>query len=63
MDAVNPLLVLQARAEARALLYALGEFDFEQAIDPLFVYAIESGLLDEFGMETVSNIVRAAFEQ
>jgi hypothetical protein len=27
-DDVAPLLVLQARAEARAILYAAGEFDF-----------------------------------
>jgi hypothetical protein len=28
IDDVAPLLVLQARAEARAILYAAGEFDF-----------------------------------
>jgi hypothetical protein len=28
VDAVSPLLVLQARAEARAILYAAGELDF-----------------------------------
>src|SRR5262249_8816061 len=35
-----------ARAEARALLYAAGEFDLPDAVDPLQAFAAESGLVD-----------------
>jgi len=59
---MNPLLVLQARAQARAYLHAAGEFDIEQALDPLFRYAMASGIVDEFGMENVTAIIRDAFE-
>jgi len=59
---LNPLLVLQARAEARAYLHAAGEFDLEQATEPLYRYAISSGIVSEFGMESVSAIIRDAFE-
>jgi hypothetical protein len=59
---MNPLLVLQARAEARALLFGACEFDLEEAMHPLYAFAIEQGLVNEFGMDTVSNIIRRAFE-
>ena len=59
---MNPLLILQARAEARALLYRVGEFDLEQATEPLYRYAVRSGIVNEFGMDTVINIMRVAFE-
>jgi hypothetical protein len=58
---VAPLLVLQARAEARALLYGASEFDLEEALEPLFLYAIDSGITHEFGVDTVMAIIRAAF--
>jgi hypothetical protein len=59
---VHPLRVLQARAEARALLYACCEYDdVEQAVDPLFAYAIESGIAAEFGMDAVKSIIKQAF--
>jgi len=60
---MNPLLILQARAEARAYLFHIGEFDYEIATDPLYAYAIENGIMNEFGTETVSNIIQAAFER
>jgi hypothetical protein len=58
----TPIVVLQARAEARALLYSVGEFELEQAVHPLYAFAIKRGLVGEFGMDTVSNIIRRAFE-
>jgi hypothetical protein len=58
-----PLLVLKERAEARAHLWACGEFDLNQATEPLYRYAVQSGVVEEFGMESVSNIIKAAFEQ
>jgi hypothetical protein len=59
---VSPLLVLQARAEARAILYAAGEFDgLEPAILPLLQYALASGITDEIGAERAFAVVKAAF--
>jgi len=61
-DDVAPLLVLQARAEARAILYAAGEFDgIEPAVVPLLQYAMDSGITDDIGAERAFAIVRAAF--
>jgi hypothetical protein len=59
---MNPLLVLQGRAEARALLYKGHEFDLEEALAPLLRYAIESGAADEIGGEAAFAIIRAAFK-
>lgn len=62
MDVVSPLLVLQARAEARAMLYAASEFDeLEAAIVPLLQYALASGIIDEIGAQRAFTIVKAAF--
>ena len=60
---VNPLLILQIRAEARALLFELGEFDsLDQAMRPLFDYALTSGIADEIGADAMFAIVHKAFE-
>jgi len=59
---VSPLLVLQARAEARAILCAAGEFEqVEPAIVPLLQYAMDSGITDEIGAERAFAVVKAAF--
>jgi hypothetical protein len=58
---MNPLLVLQARAEARAMLYAANEFDLEEAIAPLMQYALRSGVVDRIGAERAFAIIKAAF--
>ena len=60
---VAPLLVLQARAEARALLYETCEFDLEAAIQPLLQYAMDTGIADEIGVEHAIAIVRTAFAE
>lgn len=61
-DHPAPLLVLQARAEARAILYAAGEFEqLEEAIVPLLRYALDSGITDDIGAERAFAIVQAAF--
>jgi len=59
----SPLCVLIARAEARALLYAAGEFDLPDAVDPLQAFAVESGLVDEIGQDAVQAILAAAFSK
>ena len=53
--------MLQARAEARAYLHAIGEFDFEEATEPLYCYAIECGLVAELGLERVREVIEAEF--
>jgi hypothetical protein len=59
MTAAQPLMVLQALAEARALLY---EFDdiasLEDAITPLMVFADDAGISEVVAI----GIVRAAFK-
>jgi hypothetical protein len=56
------MLVLLARAEARAILYAAGEYQcIEDAIAPLLDYAYDSGVLDNLGEEEVCAIVKTAF--
>ena len=41
---LSPIKVLQARAEARLYLYQCGQFDLEAAVEPLYIFAIESGI-------------------
>ena len=54
---VQPLLVLQARAEARAILYADGDYvDVAEAIKPLMAYAFDSGIVDQIGAERAHAI-------
>lgn len=60
-DRIPPLLVLQARAEARALLYAACEFELEPAIQPLMQYAFDSGIIDQIGAEQSFAIIKQAF--
>ena len=55
---MNLLLVLQARAEARALLFRCAEYeDIGEAITPLLVYAHESAL----NANVVLDIIKTAF--
>lgn len=64
---MSPLLVLQVRAEARAMLWAAGEFDeSDDVFAPLFAYADEPdrdgvSITDEIGAEAVIAIIRKAF--
>ena len=59
---VQPLLVLQARAEARSILYADGDYvDMAEAIKPLMAYAFEAGIVDQIGAERAHAIIKQAF--
>jgi hypothetical protein len=61
---MNPLLVLQARAEARAILFEAGEYeDSDAAMGPLVAYAYESGLEEELGLDVVLDVIGKAFEK
>ena len=55
---LSPIKVLQARAEARALLYDAGEFDLETAIEPLYLFAIEHGVSMSLAREIIGAIFR-----
>jgi hypothetical protein len=59
--APTPLAVLIARAEARALLWQAGAFDFNTAVDELEAEAEVSGLLAAIGQDEVEAIVAAVF--
>ncbi len=57
-----PILILYTRAEARAILFALGEFEsLDQAVAPLREYAQSAGLVALLGGETVDQIIVGAF--
>jgi hypothetical protein len=58
MTLMLPLLVLQARAEARAILYSACEFDdLDDAIAPLLAYAADNGIAEPIA----ADIIRTAF--
>lgn len=59
MARVSPILVLQARAEARAALYAANEFDLFDALGPLHVFAVE--VEEQIGADAALAIIKAAF--
>ena len=58
---VDPLAVFIARAEARALLYAAGEFDLHEAVDKLQANAERDGLVAAIGQDEVHRIIADAF--
>jgi hypothetical protein len=60
---VDPLKVFIARAEARALLYAIGEFSLHEAVDKLQADAVESGLVAEIGQDAVQAILVGIFHE
>ena len=60
-DDVPPLLVLQARAEARAILYAAGELTLQDAVDGCQRAAEAYGLVAELGQDAVQEIIAEAF--
>jgi hypothetical protein len=58
----DPLKVLEARAEARARLWASCDIlDLLDAVDPLQAYAERSGLVDRMGQDAVQAIIADAF--
>jgi hypothetical protein len=59
--AIDPVAVFIARAEARALLYAAGEFDLHEAVDKLQADAERDGLIAAIGQDEVQRIIAEAF--
>ena len=58
---VDLLDVLRERAEARAYLWAAGEFDLQEAVDKLQADAARDGLVQRIGQDAVQAILAAAF--
>jgi hypothetical protein len=58
----DPVAVFTARCAARATLYAAGEFELTEAVDPLQASAVACGLLEMIGQDAVQAIMAAAFE-
>jgi hypothetical protein len=58
---MNPVLVLQARAEATARLFAANEFDLEDALAPLLSYARDQ-VVDLVGADASFAIIQDAFK-
>lgn len=58
---ISPILILQARAEARAILYREHELEFDEATAPLRDYALATGLVDQIGAAGVVAIINTAF--
>ena len=44
------------------MLFAAGEFDLYEALEPLFAFANTSGILDEIDAEAALGIIRDAFK-
>ena len=59
---IPPLLILQARAEARAILYCHQHYDtIEAALEPLFAYAVDAGIVDQLGEADTKAMIEAPF--
>jgi hypothetical protein len=62
MSELPPMLILQARAEALAILFAAGEITLGEALAPLEQYVDASGLLEDFGRDAVDRVIVEPFE-
>lgn len=58
---VDPLKAFIARAEARAVLWAAGEIDLQEAVDKLQRDAERTGLVAAIGQDEVQAIIAEAF--
>jgi hypothetical protein len=57
-----PIIVLRVRAETRAALFGAGMFStIEESVQPLLVYAHESGLIKQFGQSVIEAVILDAF--
>jgi hypothetical protein len=53
--------IFKGRCEARAILFAIGEYDLHRAVDVLQSAAEASGLVDEVGQDAVQALLAEAF--
>jgi hypothetical protein len=57
----SALDIFTARAEARAILYAAGEYTLQEAVDGLQRAAEALGLIEDIGQDAVQLIIAEAF--
>jgi hypothetical protein len=57
----SALAIFIARAEARALLWQIGEFDLHQAVDELQRAAERDGIVLDIGQDATQKIIADAF--
>jgi hypothetical protein len=55
------MVAFQARAEARAILFRVGELDLHAAVDQLQADAEANGLITEVGQDKIQEILARAF--
>jgi hypothetical protein len=60
---IDSLTVFEARAEARAILWAACEIDLYEAVDVLQADAVRDGLVDQLGQDRVQQIIADAFHE
>lgn len=60
---VSPILVLRARAEARATLVASGDYQIDKAVDGLMQCALHAGLIERLGEDAVAEIILDPFRR
>jgi len=60
----TPMMILHARSEARAILFTVGDYAcLREATAPLIDYAHDCGLVHQFGIEAVREIVAEIFKR
>jgi hypothetical protein len=59
---ITELVAFEARCEARAILYTLGEFELSEAVDVLQADGVARGLVAEIGQDAVQVIMARAFQ-
>jgi len=60
---VDPLLVFEARAEARAMLVNAGEMTLHDAVDELWADAERDGLVAWIGTDALQAILSSTFRE
>jgi hypothetical protein len=58
---VDPLDCLGARADARAYLWSIDEYELAEAVDALQAAAVRDGLIARIGQDAVQAILADAF--
>jgi hypothetical protein len=59
---ITELAAFEARCEARALLYSLGEFELHEAVDVLQADPVARCLVAEIGQDAVQAFMATAFQ-
>ena len=60
-ESITNAKIFKERCEARAILFAVGEYDLHDAVDVLQAAAEASGLVDQIGQDAVQAIISKAF--